>query len=140
MFHIGLKIICFHISLNFTHFICAFCCCHMEYFINVNYIALIYNAVQVLLVYIYLSTYIKLKNKFSGGKLALLFWGEGALPELRIGSCLRLRNELSKETYMLTKQETLLARGAQVKCKRVREPWRTTLPHSLKFWVLWWWY
>ena len=83
----------------------------MEYFININYIVLIYNVAQVSLVYIYLS--IKSKTKFSAGKLALLFWGEVgvSLPELRMGSCLMLRNELSKETYMLTKQETLLARG-----------------------------
>ena len=31
---------------------------------------------------------------------------------LRVGSCLILGNELSKETYVLTKQETLLGKGA----------------------------
>ena len=31
----------------------------------------------------------------------------------KVGSCLTLRNELSKETYVLTKQETLLGRGAR---------------------------
>ena len=35
------------------------------------------------------------------------FWG------LRVGSCLTLKNELSKETHVLTKQEILLGRGAQ---------------------------
>ena len=121
----------------------------MEYFIYVNYIVLIYNAVQVLLVYIYLSIiyylsiYLSIiylsniKNKFNGDKLALLFWGGGILPGLRMDSCLMLGNELSKETYMLTKQETLLGRGTQVESKRVRETWRTTLPHGFKFWVLW---
>ena len=39
-----------------------------------------------------------------------------------------LRNELSKETHILTKQETLLGRSAQVESRRVREPRRTTLP------------
>ena len=31
----------------------------------------------------------------------------------RVGSCLTLRNELSEETRVLTKQETLLGKGAQ---------------------------
>ena len=52
-----------------------------------------------------------------------------------VGSCLTLRNELSKETHVLTKQETSLQRGAQVESRRVREPRRTALPvaHSLRF-------
>ena len=37
----------------------------------------------------------------------------GYLPGLRVGSGPTLRNELSKETHVLTKQETLLGRGAQ---------------------------
>ena len=32
----------------------------------------------------------------------------------RVGSCLTLGNELSKETHVLTKQETLLGRGTWV--------------------------
>ena len=32
---------------------------------------------------------------------------------LKLGSCLTLRNELSEETRVLTKQETLLGKGAQ---------------------------
>ena len=32
----------------------------------------------------------------------------------KLGSCLTLRNELSKETHVLTKQETLLGKGTQV--------------------------
>ena len=41
---------------------------------------------------------------------------------LSVGYCLTLRNELSEETHMLTKQETLLGRGTQVASRRVREP------------------
>ena len=55
---------------------------------------------------------------------------------LRMGSCLTLRNELSKETHMLTKQEISLGRGAQVESSRVREPRRTALPHGSKSHVL----
>ena len=39
----------------------------------------------------------------------------------RVGSCLTLGNELSKETHVLTKQETLLGKSAQVESSRVRE-------------------
>ena len=46
----------------------------------------------------------------------------------KLGSCLTLRNELSKETHVLTKQEILLGKGAQVESNRVREPRRTALP------------
>ena len=42
----------------------------------------------------------------------------------------RLENELSKETHVLTKQKTLLGRGAGVESRRVREPRRTALPHG----------
>ena len=35
---------------------------------------------------------------------------------------------------MLTKQETLLERGAQVESSRVREPRRTALPRGLQPW------
>ena len=43
----------------------------------------------------------------------------------------QLRNELSKETHVLTKQKTLLGRGTRVENSRVREPRRTALPHAL---------
>ena len=56
---------------------------------------------------------------------------------IRVGSCLTLRNELSKEACILTKQETLLGRGAQSKSSRVGEPRKTALPCSLQSWVLW---
>ena len=55
------------------------------------------------------------------------------------GSCLTLRNELSKETHVLIKQEILLGKGTGVESSRVREPRRTALPHGSQSQVLWWW-
>lgn len=46
------------------------------------------------------------------------------------GSCLTLGSELSEETHVLTKQETLLGRGAQVETCRVTEPRRTVVPRG----------
>ena len=43
----------------------------------------------------------------------------------KLGSCLTLGNELSKETHVLTKQEILLGKGTRVESSRVREPRRT---------------
>ena len=43
----------------------------------------------------------------------------------KLGSCLTLGNELSKETYVLTKQEILLGKGTRVESSRVRKPRRT---------------
>ena len=54
----------------------------------------------------------------------------------KVGSCLTLRNELSKETHVLTKQEILLGKGVQVESSRVREPRRTALSHGLESKVL----
>ena len=63
----------------------------------------------------------------------------------KVGSCLTLRNELSKEMHVLTKQETLLGRGAWAESSRVREPRRTALPcacslgfygDGISFWVV----
>ena len=51
---------------------------------------------------------------------------------LKLGSCLTLRNEFSKETHALTKQEILLEKGTWVESSRVREPRRTALPHGLQ--------
>ena len=56
---------------------------------------------------------------------------------LELGSCLMLGNELSEETHMLTKQETLLGRGTQAENSRVKEPKRTALPRGLQSQVLW---
>ena len=49
---------------------------------------------------------------------------------LKPGSCLTLRNELSEEIPVLTKQEILLGKGTRVESSRVREPRRTALPHG----------
>ena len=57
----------------------------------------------------------------------------------RVGSCLTLENELSEEAYVLTKQKTLLGRGAWEESRRVREPRRTALPRGLQSHGLWWW-
>ena len=56
----------------------------------------------------------------------------------KLGSCLTLGNELSKETHVLAKQEILLGKGAWVESNRVREP-RRTLQCGLQSRVLWWW-
>ena len=45
----------------------------------------------------------------------------------KLGSCLTLGNELSKETHVLTKQEILLGQGTRVESSRVREPRRTAV-------------
>ena len=55
----------------------------------------------------------------------------------KLGSCLTLRNELSKEIHVLTKQEILLGKGTWVENSRVREPRRTALPSGSQSWVLW---
>ena len=50
-------------------------------------------------------------------------------------SCLTLRNELSEETHVLTKQEALLGTGALAESVKVREPRKTLchVAHSLRF-------
>ena len=55
----------------------------------------------------------------------------------KLGSCLTLRNELSEETHVLTKQEILFGKGTQVESSRVREPRRTALPRGSQSQVLW---
>ena len=62
---------------------------------------------------------------------------KGPLQGLRLGSCLTLGNELSKETKMLTEQKIVLGRGARVENSRVRKPRRTALPHGSQSWILW---
>ena len=57
----------------------------------------------------------------------------------RVGSCLTLGKELSKETHVLTKQEILLGKGTRVESRRVREARRTALPRGSQSGVLWWW-
>ena len=54
----------------------------------------------------------------------------------RAGSCLTLGSELSKETHMLTKQETLLGRGAWVESREGEGTQEKLLCHmacSLRF-------
>ena len=46
---------------------------------------------------------------------------------LKLGSCLTVRNELSEETHLLTKQEILLGKGTRVESSRVRKPRRSAL-------------
>ena len=55
----------------------------------------------------------------------------------RVGSCLTLENELSEETQVLRKQETLLGRGIWAERKRVKEFRRPALPGGSQSWVLW---
>ena len=55
----------------------------------------------------------------------------------KLGSCLTLGNELSKETHVLTKQEILLGKGTRVESSRVREFRRTALPCGSQSRVLW---
>ena len=58
---------------------------------------------------------------------------------LKLGSCLTLRNELSEQAHLLTKQEILLGKGTRVESSRGREPRRTALLHGLQSRVLWRW-
>ena len=55
----------------------------------------------------------------------------------KLSSCLTLRNELSEETHVLTKQDSLLGKGTWADSSRVRGPRRTVLSHGLQSWVLW---
>ena len=55
----------------------------------------------------------------------------------KLGSCLTLGNELSEETHVVTKQETLLGKGTRVESSRVREPRSTALPRGSQSRVLW---
>ena len=50
----------------------------------------------------------------------------------KLGPCLTLGNELSKETQVLTKQEILLGKGTPAESRRGREPRRTALLNGLQ--------
>ena len=65
--------------------------------------------------------------------------GRGTPSRAKLGFGLTLGNELSEETHVLTKQETLLGKGTWMESSRVREPRRTALPRGSRSWVLWWW-
>ena len=54
---------------------------------------------------------------------------------LKLGSS--LRNELSEETHLLTKQEILLGKGTWLASSKVRGPRRTALSQGLQSRVLW---
>ena len=56
---------------------------------------------------------------------------------LKLGSCLTVRNELSEETHVLTKQEILPGKGTWVESSRARGPRRTAQPHGSQSRVLW---
>ena len=55
----------------------------------------------------------------------------------KLGSCLTLRNALSEEAHVLTKQEILLGKGTRVESRSLKEPRRTALPCVSQSWVLW---
>ena len=63
--------------------------------------------------------------------------GRGTPSRAQVGPCLALRNELSKETHVLTRQETLTGRGPHGESRGLQEHGRTALSHGSKFWVLW---
>ena len=92
---------------------------------------LILNSAISLLMAIY-----TISNFLLSPKVLLLQEGD-PLKGPKVGSCLTLGNELSEEMHVLTKQETLLGRGAQVESRRVREPRRTALPHGSQSQALW---
>ena len=71
-----------------------------------------------------------------GTALTVTVAGRQTLQGPKLGCCLTLRNELSEETHMLTKQEILLGKGTWVENSRVREPRRTALRGSQSQ-VLW---
>ena len=56
---------------------------------------------------------------------------------LRVGCCLTLGNELSKETHVLPKQETVLGKDTWAETRRIREPSRTALSCGSQSQVLW---
>ena len=56
--------------------------------------------------------------------------------DLKLCSCLILGSEFPEETHVLTKQESLLGKGARAESREVREPRRTALPWGWQSWVL----
>ena len=68
--------------------------------------------------------------KKSPTKVAICCRKRDPFQGLKLGSCLTLGNELSKETHMLTKQEILLRKGTGVESSRVRKPRRTGFIHN----------
>ena len=66
----------------------------------------------------------------SKAQLVELLQEGGPLLGPETGLLLTLGNELSEETHVLTKQESLLGKGTRAESSRVREP-RTALSHGL---------
>ena len=56
-------------------------------------------------------------KEFRKGAFASVTIKRDPFQGLRVGSCLTLRNELAENTLVLTKQETLLGRGAWVEIR-----------------------
>ena len=56
----------------------------------------------------------------------------------REGSCLTVRNGLSEETHMRTKQETI-GKGRPGGEHQGKGPRKTALPHGSQSQLLWWW-
>ena len=73
----------------------------------------------------------------SAARVAICCRKEDPFQGPKLGSCLTLRNELSEETHVLTKQEALLGKGTGVESRRVREARRTALPCGSQSQVLW---
>ena len=61
----------------------------------------------------------------------------GPLPGPETRLLLTLRNELSEDTYVLTKQEIFLGKGTRVESSRGRKPRRTALLRGSQCRVLW---
>ena len=80
----------------------------------------------------------KKKSRLCGVKwLSSVHTAEGR--GLSVGSCLTLRNELSKETHMLTKKETLLRKLPWVESRKVKEPRKAVLLRDSQSRVSRWW-
>ena len=78
----------------------------------------------VLVVGVYFSVHEVLTATLWGKYCYLCCRKGGPFQGPKLGSCLTLRNELSQETHVLTKQEILLGKGTCVESSRVRKPRR----------------
>ena len=58
----------------------------------------------------------------------------GSLPGLKNGLLPNTGNEVSEETHLPTKQQTLLGRHSRAESSRMREPRRTVLPFAELLW------
>ena len=63
----------------------------------------------------------------------------GLLPRPERGLLSNTLKWIIQRDSLLTKQETLLGKGAWTENRRLKEPRRTTLPHGSWSRVLWWW-